>query len=187
MIAVPSNLPVGVYPLILVGDILVFVLIGLAFRLLRPRPVSGVIWVSPLFHLYTLGAVLLALFEALRSQPGLALIPEFGSFLVAAGVGAAIGSGVGRRIPVTRDAQGKVLFTGGRLLVGLVVGLLAPLALEQAVVLFGALASVRSLLHALTGAFPFNYLLLGLGFLFVLGTFLSLAWRVQVWAKRGQG
>jgi hypothetical protein len=185
MIAVPSNLPFGVFPLVLVGDILVFVLIGLAFRLLRPRPVSGALWVSPIFHLYTLAAVLLALLEALHSQPLLALIPEFGSFLIAAGVGAVLGAAVGRKIPVTKAAGGKVVFIGGRLLVGLVVGLLSPLALEQAIVLFGALASVQSLLRALTGAFQFNYILLGLGFLFVVGTFLSLAWRSQVWSRRG--
>ncbi|MFY9716947.1 MAG: hypothetical protein WAK40_03310 [Thermoplasmata archaeon] len=185
MIALPSNVPVGVFPVVLVGDLLVFVLIGLTFRLLGPRAVSGGLWVGPIFHLYTLAAVLLALFEAIKSQPLLAVMPAFGTFVIAAGIGAVIGAAVGRRIPVSKDAGGKVVFTGGRLLVGLVVGLLAPLALEQAIVLIGALASVQSLLRAITGAFPFDYILLVLGFLFVLGTFLSLAWRAQVWAKRG--
>ena len=184
MIALPSNVPFGVYPLVLAGDIVIFVLMGLAFRLLKPRPLSGLLWVSPAFHLYSLAAVFLALYEALKSQPLLVILPEFASFLIAAGVGTALGIGVGRRIPVEKNTEGGTSFTGGKLLVGLVVLLLAPLALEQAVVLLGALARVQSLLHAVTGQFPFNYILLGLAFLFVLGTFLSLAWRWQVWGKR---
>jgi len=184
VVALPGNVPFGVYSLVLAGDILVFVLIGLAFRLLKPRPLSGLLWVSPAFHLYTLAAVFLALYEALKAQPFLVVVPEFASFLVAAGVGTALGIGVGRRIPVEKNSEGATFFTGGKLLVGLIVLLLAPLALEQAVVLLGALARVQTLLHALTGQFPFDYILLGLGFLFVLGTFLSLAWRGQVWAKR---
>lgn len=168
----------------LAGDLLIFVLIGLAFRLLSPRKISATLWVSPIFHLYTLAAVFLAFYEALRSQSVIALGIEFGSFLIAAVLGVVVGAMVGRRIRVSSAADGTVVFTGGRLLVGLVVLLLLPLALEQAVVLFGSLADVRSLLQALTGHVPFNYLLAGVGFLFVLGTFLSLSWRGAVWARR---
>jgi hypothetical protein len=37
VIAVPSAIPQGAYALVLAGDLMIFVLIGLAFRLLKPR------------------------------------------------------------------------------------------------------------------------------------------------------
>lgn len=185
LLAIPGSIPLSAFVLILLGDLLVFLLIGLAFRLLKPRKISGLLWVSPLIHLYTLLAVFLALYEALRSESPLTLGVEFGSFIVGAVVGALLGVALGRRIPVQRSSDGTFVFTGGRLLVGLVVLLLVPLALEQAVVLLGSLSKARALVEALTGQFPFNYILTGVGFLFVLGTFMSLSWRGQVWMKRG--
>jgi len=184
LLAIPNSIPLSAYVLVLLGDLLVFLLIGLAFRLLKPRKISGLLWVGPLIHLYTLLAVFLALYEALRSESPLALGVEFGLFVVAAVFGALLGAGLGRRIPVQRLSDGTFVFTGGRLLVGLVVLLLVPLALEQAIVLLGSLSKVRALVEALTGEFPFNYILTAVGFLFVLGTFMSLSWRGQVWVKR---
>lgn len=183
-IALPSSIPAGAYLLILLGDILVFLLIALTFRLLKPRKLSGSIWIAPIFHLYTLAAVFLAIYEALSSEPLLTLAPEFGSFLLAAILGAFLGGAVGRAVPVSVGVQGKLHYTGGPFLVGLLVFLLLPLAVEQAIVLFGSLAQVQSLLNALTGNTPFNYVLVGVGFLFVLGTFVSLTWRAEVWKKR---
>lgn len=186
MVSLPSSFAGGStsYLLILFADVLVFLLIGLAFRLLKPRKISGTIWIGPIFHLYTLGAVFLALFAELGGSLSLSVLSAYGSFLVAAVLGSLLGVGLGRRIPVTVGAEGKMVYTGGKLLVALLVFLLLPLALEQAVVLFGSLAGVMTLVNALDNQAPFTYILVAVGFLFVLGTFLSLTWRGEVWKKR---
>ncbi|MDE1819318.1 MAG: hypothetical protein KGJ23_03240 [Euryarchaeota archaeon] len=186
MLALPSGLPAASFLLILIGDVLVFLLIGLTFRLLSPRKLTPIIWASPVAHLYTLFAVFLALYTALSSQPLLSLLGSFASFGVAGVIGAFLGRPVGRRIPVSLHQDGRATFVGGKVLVSLLVLLLLPLALEQAVVLFGSLAQVQSLVGALTGNPPFNFLLVGVGFLFVLGTFLSITWRFEVWEKRSR-
>lgn len=186
MVSLPSNVPSVAYAVILLGDFLVFLLIGLATRLLKPKKLSGVIWVGPVIHLYTLGAVFLALYEAVLSQPLTELVASFGAFLLSAVIGALVGRAVGHRIPVTRKSDGETSYVGGKLLVALIIALLLPLALEQAAVLLGALAGAEALIGALVGASPFNYLLVVLGSLFVLGTFLSITWRFEVWEKRGE-
>jgi hypothetical protein len=184
VVALPSSIPQGAFLLILIGDLLIFVLIALTFGLLKPKKLSGTIWISPVFHVYTLAAVFIALFEALGSQALLTVAAEFGSFLVAAVIGAFLGVAIGRAIPVTPGPEGKVMYTGGGFLVGLLVFLLLPIAIEQAVVLFGSLAQINELISALSGNAPFNEVLVAVGFLFVLGTFVSLTWRGEVWKKR---
>lgn len=187
MSLLPSSIPAGATLLILVGDILIFVLIALTFQLLKPQKLSATIWVSPIFHLYTLFAVFLALYETLLGQSATSITSiagSYGAFLVAALVGAVLGRVLGHRIPVGPRPEGGLQYTGGKLLVALLVVLLLPLGLEQAAVLFGAIGGVQALTSALAGAPPFSLLLLVMGSLFVLGTFLSLTWRFEVWSKR---
>ena len=182
MSALPSSLSLL---LILVGDVLVFLLIALSFRLLSPRKVSSLLWASPAVHLYTLFAVLLALYEeALAVQPMEALMGSVRAIVVAALVGSLLGRAIGHRIPVSLHPDGKWYYTGGRLLVALLVILLLPLAVDQATALFGWVAGVDLLRQTLLGLYPFNFLLVAVGSLFVLGTFLSITWRFEVWEKR---
>lgn len=185
MFGLPTSLPSISAVLILLGDLLIFLLIGLAFRLLSPRRLTAAIWASPVIHAYTLFAVLLAVYEeAPSSEPWSALAAVLGAFGVAAVIGALLGRFVGRRIPVSTHADGHHFFTGGKLLVGLMVLLLLPLALEQAALLFGAIAGVQALVQGVSGAPPFADILVGVGSLFVLGTLMSITWRFEVWEKR---
>ncbi len=185
MVALPTNLTSLSALLIILGDVLIFLLIALAFRLLSPRKLTGAIWVSPVFHMYTLFAAALAVYEeAPSSEPWSSLAAVMAAFGVAAVLGAFLGRYVGRRIPVSPHADGHTFFTGGKLLVTLLVLLLLPLALEQAALLFGAIAGVQSLIQAMSGAPPFGDILAAVGSLFVLGTVMSVTWRFEVWGKR---
>lgn len=172
--------------LVVVGDALVVVLVALTFRLLSPRRLSGTIWLAPVVHVYTLGTTLLGLYLAVPWGSQATGLGSWGSIMLAGVIGAFLGRAVGRRVPVKREADGRFTFTGGRLLVALLVVLLLPLALEQAAVRLGSFAGTAAGVSAIEGSPPFLYLVVGVGSLFVLGTILSISWRLPVWAARSE-
>ncbi len=170
--------------LVVVGDVLVFVLVALTFRLLSPRRLTGAIWLAPVVHVYTLGTTLLALYLAVPWGSQTTWLGSWGSMVLSGIIGAFLGRAVGRRVPVKHEADGRFTFTGGKLLVALLVVLLLPLALEQAAVRLGSFAGTAAGISTIEGSPPFLYLVVGVGSLFVLGTILSISWRLPVWAAR---
>lgn len=186
MTAVPSalsNVAPTAFVLLILGEVLIFILIALDLRLLSPRKFSVATWISPLFALYVMASILLGLAVAISAISTEALASDAG-FILAAIVGALFGTLLGRRIPVTITPEGKPMFTGGKALVGLLILLLLPRALNELVIIILPYASNAYDVQQLLGSLPpFDVLNILTGVLFVIGAFVGIGWRIQVRAK----
>lgn len=186
MTAVPSalsNVAPTAFVLLILGEVLIFILIALDLRMLSPRRFSIATWISPLFALYVMASILLGLAVAISAVSTEALASDVG-FILAAIVGALFGTLLGRRIPVTTNPEGKPMFTGGKALVGLLILLLLPRALNELVIIILPYASNAYDVQQLLGSLPpFDVLNILTGVLFVIGAFVGIGWRIQVRAK----
>lgn len=167
--------------LFLVGDILVFILLVIDLRLLKPRRYTPLFWVSPLLYGYLLlsllGRVATEALGGSFSTP-LLLAVSLGVQFLALVAGAGSGRAIGRRMKIGRYADGRRWFEGGSGLVTLLWVCLLPRAVVSAVDILNA--------FSVTGAPSFatssSFLLLDVfsGSLAVLVAALTIAWKSRV-------
>jgi hypothetical protein len=182
MLSLPFD-PWTSYALLILSEIFIFIVIALDTRLLKPLKLRITIWVGPVISMYILASIFLSVFLALEAL-SLGAFENYGAFLLSAIVGVLIGTAIGKRMPVTTYADGTTWFTGGRGLVALLLILLLPRALDQAITLIPAVLAQGTIASVLNGNWIYGDLSTITGSLVFVATFLSIGWRWQVQARK---
>ncbi len=170
--------------LLILGNVLVFLLLGLEYRLLKPRRLTPLFWISPLLYGYILitvvaGIILLEYGSSVWNT--LFVVESFAALLVAGLLGVGAGRVIGKRVKIGVHPDGKRWFQGGTALVALLWACLLPTAIVSAVNLVGVAST--PFVSTLIGSPPFLLFDLVSGALFFFVAALSITWKSGVTAR----
>jgi hypothetical protein len=167
------------YAILLLSDITIFLVIILDLTLLKPQRVRPTIWIGPLISLYVLGSILFTMFLAFAAFSPSALV-NYGAVVVSSLVGAIVGTEIGKEIPLTGRTDGSKWYTGGKVLVVILVVMLLPRAIEQAALIVSTFYQSGTVVSTVAGSPIVATLDSITGSLVFFGVFLSIGWRYQV-------